>query len=101
MPKPQKMAAIMKKSDLEEEDSPDDALRAIACLSPRTGPRGPELSPPQKTRPRGRRDALHAGSAVNYWPGKSSCVNPVVLMVRNIGVRGGNNKGFRKFESKI
>ena len=91
----------MKKSDLEEEDSPDDALRAIACLSPRTGPRGPELSPPEKRGPGGRGDTLHATQAVNYWFGKSNCVNPVVLMVRNIGVRGGNNKGFRKFESKM
>src|SRR5882762_2380584 len=100
MAKPQNMAAIMKKSDLEEEDSPVDSLCAIACLSPETGPRALELSP-RETRPRGRGAALHATYVANYWPGRSSCVNPVVLMVRNIGVRGGNNKGFRKFESKI
>jgi hypothetical protein len=37
----------------------------------------------------------------HYWFGKSICVNPVVLMSRNIGVRGGSNNGFRKFASKI
>jgi hypothetical protein len=34
-----------------------------------------------------------------YCVGNSSCVNPVVLMSRNIGVRGGNKIGFRKLVS--
>jgi hypothetical protein len=37
--------------------------------------------------------------AADYWFGRRSCVNPVVLMSRNIGVRGGRSVGFRKFTS--
>jgi hypothetical protein len=34
------MAAIMKKSDLEEEDSPEDELLAITCFSQLPAQRG-------------------------------------------------------------
>jgi hypothetical protein len=42
---------------------------------------------------------MQHGAAV-YWFGRRSCVNPVVLTSRNIGVRGGRSKGFRKLVSK-
>jgi hypothetical protein len=37
--------------------------------------------------------------STDYWLGRRSCVNPVVLMSRNIGVRGGRSVGVRKFTS--
>jgi hypothetical protein len=49
--------------------------------------------------PGGHEAARRAAHAANYWFGSMSCVNPVVLMSRNIGVRGGSSVGFRKFTS--
>jgi hypothetical protein len=49
---------------------------------------------PGETRPRTAQRC-----AADYWFGSMSCVNPVVLMSRNIGVRGGSSVGFRKFTS--
>src|ERR1700730_5322013 len=141
MAKPQNIAAIMKRSDLEEEDSPDDELLAITCFSPLAARRrqaqkkyGADSVPPdaaeqhrgaltspsesakspftesilpdtiletsrRKNAAPGTRVRAAQMKAAFYWFGRRSCVNPGVLISRNIGVCGGRSKGFRKFAS--
>lgn len=49
----------------------------------------------------GSRLSWHRRWAGNYSVGSIICVEPIVLIVRSIGVKGGNKAGVRKFVSKL
>src|SRR5208282_4160685 len=61
----------------------------------------PTCAPKKQPAPGGRGRSRVQPSAAVYCVGRSSWVNPVVLMSRKSGVRGGNSEGVRNSVSKL
>jgi len=97
MQNPTVMAIIMKRSDLEDGDPAEAELFAMTCFPPSVQDCSWLLIIPLC--PSGTRGPPQAAFRRSLLFGSKSCVNPVVLTSRNIGVRGGSSVGFRKFTS--